>query len=126
MLPLGSAQSTLTAARAGRPCTLPMAAGADTRGCSPAPAAQDAASRSSGAHVAKGFLSSFALCLFSPQAFLCQHSSAQRGHCSQLGCGQACLGRKQGIGSAVLQTCLGRAEQGRRAELESSAEEKCS
>lgn len=63
------------------PCTPPqppMAAGADKRGCSPAPAAQDAASRSSGAHVARCF-QLFSLLVSSP-AFLCHHGSAKRGH----------------------------------------------
>lgn len=75
LLPFGTAQSTPTAARAGRTCTPPqppMAAGADKRGWSPAPAAQDAAGRSSDAHVAKCFLSSFCVCLFSVSPWLCK------------------------------------------------------
>lgn len=64
--------------------------------------------------------SAFLIACFLPRAF-CSLS-----HClSQLHCGQVCLGRqagrKEGIGSVLLQLYLVKAEWGRQAELERPA-----
>lgn len=107
-----AAQSTPEAATAGRPYTTPQppqADGGDIRGCHPAPAAQDAASRSSGAHVARCFLSSFSLHLLSPPGFLSQRCAAKRGCFISAGLWSG-LPWKEGIGSVLLQTCLVKAE----------------
>lgn len=71
------------------------------------PAAQDAASRSSGAHVARGFLSSFSLAFSQSLSESAVHSKKGLFILAVLWSG---LPWKEGTGSVLLQTCLVKAE----------------